>query len=187
MKPIDQPNILFSFFTYIKLKDWKIGEQLLSIINSSEKNIALQQVDFGDGWKPISPVNYHPLETIWPNLNNILFRGESGYKSQLGLLLGEGLSRPKPMTLWIDESYFSDEKHVQKSLDISVQLYELLHSEYGSIHRAQDESNMATFEHPRYGKTILPIKLNKGLPGIFWANFFYYSESYGRITGIFGS
>jgi hypothetical protein len=172
MKSTDKPSILFSFFTYIKLKDWKIGEQILSIINILGKNIAPQQVDIGEGWQPISPLNYHFLEPIWPNLNNILFRGGSEYKSQLGLLLGEELSRPKPITLWIDESYFSNEKHIQMVLDMSIQLYDLVRPEYGSIHSAQEGSNMATFEHPKYGKTILPINLVKGIPGIFWANFF---------------
>jgi hypothetical protein len=171
MKSTDKPSILFSFFTYLTLKDWKIGEQLLTILNASEE-IALQQVDLGRGWQPISPEIYYLVEKKWPKLNNILFRGKSEYKPQLGLLLGEGLAKPKPITLWIDESYFLDENHIKKSLDISVQMYELLHPEYGSIHRAQDVSNLATFDHPGYGKTILPIRLDKGVPGIFWVNFF---------------
>jgi hypothetical protein len=31
---------------------------------------------------------------------------------------------------------------------------------------------MSTVMHPRYGKTIIPTDLRKGLPGIYWGNFF---------------
>jgi hypothetical protein len=172
MKTIDKTSILFSFYTRIKLKDWEIGEQLLTIINTSEEKISLRQVDFGEGWQQISPETYRSLKIIWPKLNNILFRGGSGNKSQLGLLLGEGLSKPKPITLWIEKSYFANEERIQRLLDMSIQIYELVHPDYGSIHNGKDETSMATFEHPKYGKTILPINLDKGIPGIFWANFF---------------
>lgn len=172
MKPTTKPNVGISFFTGAKLKDWNIGRLILSIIYTYGQDFAPQQVDYGDGWQPISASDYQLLESMWPKLDNILLKRENKYKSQLALLLGEGLAKPKPITLWVDDTYLLDEKHIQNLLDISLHLYELIRPEYGLIHNTEDKINMATFQHSKYGRTVLPTNLDKGLPGIYWANFF---------------
>jgi hypothetical protein len=75
-------------------------------------------------------------------------------------------------TLWVEEEYFKSQARTEDFLQLSITIYGLLHPAYGRIHLSRDAIEMATVQDPRYGRTIVPVDLKKGLPGIYWANFF---------------
>jgi hypothetical protein len=161
-----------SFFTQTNIRSWEIGQQLLSIVYTYGKNMSPQLVDYGKGWRPVTSTTYQQtLQSVWPEIDNILFCRKENYESQFALLLGDLPSRMKLITLWIEEAYFSYVPNIQDILVIGKYVYDLVHPKYGLIHKGKDKVNMATFQHTKFGKTVLPVNLDKGLPGVYWANF----------------
>jgi hypothetical protein len=74
------------------------------------------------------------------------------------------------MAISVEERYFESPEHVAAFLDLSLALYDLMHPAYGYIHDIEDKLETRTVMDPKYGKTVIPTKLTKGLPGIYWAN-----------------
>jgi hypothetical protein len=172
MKNMKEASVELSFFTWKNVKNWEVGEQILTTLNMHGENIAPEFVDFGKGWQSLSIMGYDALKEIWTNSNNLLFIRESKYRCQLALMLDGLTVRVKPITLWMDEDWFSTLEQIQLFIAISKVLYEIIQPEFGFIHKTDDKIKMATFHHPKLGNTVLPINLNKGIPGIYWANFY---------------
>jgi hypothetical protein len=166
----DSTSVELSLFINIKFRDEIIAE-LLSILYSQGEDYAPEKVDYGNGWRSLNYNNLSPLMKNWSKANNILFTRESKYKSDLAILISSPPSSLTIISFWVEESFFHDNLNIQRYLETSKLLYDLFSPQYGFIHQTEDKLKMATIQDPRYGKTILPININRGLPGIYWANF----------------
>jgi hypothetical protein len=181
---LDDPwkSIEISLFTHNSLRDKAIGIKIFSILNNSAQDYAPEKVDNGKRWKKLNPKQVSSFLKNWGQENNIVLKREKTYKSEMAILLGDAPSIRKGISCWVEEAFFSNEVNIHQFLDTAQLFYDLLHPYYGSIHSAEHKIEMATIQDPRYGKTVLPITLEKGLPGIYWANYFGpdYVERLGR-------
>jgi hypothetical protein len=168
----DTSLIGLSLYTKKDLRNSEFCRYLLNIFFNYGREFAPEQVDYGMKWKKIREDNLPLIIDNCEKVNNLLFRREQKYQSETALLIGDGPSIPNGMTNWIDESYFMEEGHIERYINISKLFYELFQADYGLIHQTLDKIKMATIQDPKFGRTVLPINLNKGLPGIYWANFF---------------
>ncbi len=102
-----------------------------------------------------------------------IYVGIQPIESEIAINLGfTGSKNYQTFLMWINEKYFTQETSIKNFLKFSISLYEVLTPDYGSIHQTNDAINLATVQHVKFGKTVLPIDLKKGLPNIYWANFF---------------
>lgn len=173
MSTIEDKTVSLSFFTRLNLKEQKIGQRLIELIYSYGQEFAPELFDDGKRLVPISSTNLDILMKKWTYLNNVLMRREKSFASEtaisMGLMASGGFYN---VVLWVEESYFELQVRTENFLQISVDLYDLLHPVYGKIHQTQDSIKMATIQDPKYGQTVVPVDLRKGLPNIYWANFF---------------
>jgi len=178
----NQKSIEFALFTYINLRDRDIGEKFLSILYDYGQDYAPEKVDYGKKWKPLRSNHFSSLLENWPKVNNVLFKRDRKYESEIAILLGDLPKTPKGLSCWIEESFYRDPSNREQFLETAKLFYDLLHPHYSLIHSAEDMLEMATVQDPRFGKTILPINLEKGFPGIYWANFWgpSYVDKLGR-------
>jgi hypothetical protein len=169
---MEKQSVELSFYTRSSLKNWAKGRELLMTLYEKGSMYALESIDINGTWKKIDKDTLGTLEKRWNKFNNVLFKREREYEAELAILLGGTLSGLSIVSLWVEESFFKTETRINSFLDLSLTLYDLILPEYGFIHLVRDKIDMATINDPILGKTILPINLEKGLPGIFWANFF---------------
>jgi hypothetical protein len=73
--------------------------------------------------------------------------------------------------IWVDENYFQNQHQTESFINFSINLYNLTSPFYGRIHQTHDAIKQSTVVHPKYGSTIVPTNLAKGLPGVYWSNF----------------
>lgn len=172
MKIMNKSSVEISFFTKTDIKNREVGERILSTLYTRGKEFAPEFVDFGNGWHPISSFNNDEIMSIWMNSNNLLFGRKSKYQSQIALLLSGSTKRANPITLWVEDGFFSLPDNILEFIAIGKQIYEATHPDFGFIHKTEDKIKMSTFQHPKFGNTVLPINIEKGIPGIYWANFY---------------
>jgi hypothetical protein len=165
-------TIVFSLFTYINVKQEELGHQFLKIICNNALGYAPEKVDFGSNWDILNCKDLSPQIQMWTKADNILFKRENKFQSELAVFLGNLASTPKGISFWIDKSFFVEETHVQEFLDTCRSLYELLRPYYGYVHDTEDVIDKATRNDLKFGKTVFPVNLIRGLPGIYWVNFF---------------
>ena len=75
------------------------------------------------------------------------------------------------MIYWVEESFFRSYENIDSFLHLSRSIYHLMQPDYGSIHQTQNTLDMLTYD-TKLGKKTVATDLNKGIPGIYWANFF---------------
>jgi len=165
-------TIVFSLFTFINVKHEELGHHFLKLICYNTLGYAPDKVDFGGGWNTLNCKDLSHQIQMWTRADNILFKRENKFQSELAVFLGDLASTPKGISLWIDKSFFGEEIHIQEFLETCRSLYELFHPYYGFVHDAEDVIAKATRNDQKFGKTVFPINLIKGLPGIYWVNFF---------------
>jgi hypothetical protein len=179
---VSDDDIEMSFFTRSNIRDWGVAQKILNLFFLEFQEIAPELVDSGQGLRAISLREYDYLSLDWANNDNVTFYRTDNYRSQLAMLLGNLKSGHKLMSLWVERNYFKLESNIRKFIKLGNQIHEVLKPDYGFIHESKSKLELATIQHPNYGKTILPINLDKGIPGIYWANYFgeNYVESIGR-------
>lgn len=101
--------------------------------------------------------------------------GRMGFQALLSL------SEPMPglITFALHDEYFQSEENVAEFLEFSDELYDLFRPVYGEIsHKKEWDSKTVVFEPIRIGNKMvnaeahLPVQPTRGVPGIFWANYF---------------
>jgi len=183
MKPtISDDDIEMSFFTRSNIRDWGLAQNMLNLFFLEFQEFAPKFIDSGRGSRAISQRDYGYLSLVWANDDNVTFYRTDNYRCQIAMLLGNLKSGHKLMSLWVERNYFNVESNINKFIKLGNQIHEVLKPDYGLIHEARSKLELATIQDPKYGKTILPIDLDKGIPGIYWANYFgeKYVESIGR-------
>jgi hypothetical protein len=172
MVNIEKQSVELSFFTRFNLKSWGLAQELLKTIFQMGDMFAPDWIDINGSWAKMNTITVDTLAKRWSKFNNVLMKRERKYESELAILLGDMGSGLSILSLWIEESFFTPGTNIHNFLDFSLSLYGLLLPEYGFIHTVRDKIDMATVNDPDFGKMLLPVNLAKGLPGIFWANFF---------------
>jgi hypothetical protein len=167
-----QPSYGLTFFISHNIKTKDIGIKFLSIIYQKAQDYSPEKVDYGKKWKTINSKNFSNVINVWEKVNNLHFRREKKFRSDIALLLGNMQSGNHIVSYWVEEPLFSEIDQTEGFLQMSIALYELLHPLYGFIHQTEDKVERSTVYNEKYGKTAIPVNLNKGIPGIFWANFF---------------
>ena len=168
----EKQTVGLTFYTRFDIRNQTLGRNFLSLIFEIGKDYSPSKIDFGKQWRSVEENNMGPILALWENSDNMLFRREYQYESELAILLGKTTDGYSIMTYWVDETYFDEEMHIQNFISLAIQLYNLIHPDYGWIHQTQDEISMATIQHPIYGPTIIPVNLAKGFPNIYWGNIF---------------
>jgi len=165
---VTDDNIEMSFFTRANMRDWAMAKKILSLFFLDAPEI----VDYGQGLRPISLEEHDFLSSVWAKIDNITFYRTNNYRSQIAILLGNLKSGHKLISLWVEKEYFKIKLNTGRFIRLGNQIYDVLRPDYGLIHESKSILEQATIQHPQYGKTILPFNLEKGIPGIYWANYF---------------
>lgn len=181
MRRIEKPSIGLTFFTQLDINSRKIGYDLLLSILDIGKDFSPTKVNYKRRWRSVKQETLENIIDEWEKADNLVFRKENKYESELAVLLGKTTNGYSILSYWVDESYFEDGNHINIFLSLTKDIYYIIRPEYGKIHQTQDSLNMATIQDPIYGKTIYPVNLDKGLPGIYWVNIFGM-----KITGVLG-
>jgi hypothetical protein len=171
MQKTDKETVGLHFFTRLKINNRDIGRTFFDILSQQIPDLLPNQVDFGKGWRWLDYSDLEPILNHFETKNTLLFRKINSFQTDMAFSLVNVNSGLKTIAYWIEESYFDEQHHIDLFLDASIELYNLIHPEYGLIHQTSEKLKMARIEEGGY-TTILPINLSKGLPGIYWCNFF---------------
>lgn len=169
----EKDDIGLRFFTRLNLKQQKTARELLQILFTHGLEVSPEMFEDSKGWSMIHRDNIEEFVEKWSGNTNILMRRNLQYQSKLAVQMGYGASGGyNTVHIWVEEDYFTLQSQVENFLKLSIKIYSLLSPEYGSIHQTSDKIELSTIQDPVYGKTVLPTDLRKGLPGIYWANYF---------------
>jgi hypothetical protein len=178
-------TITLNFFTRKKLRQKPLSKRLLQLLFTYDKRFSPEYIGVGNGWKRVTEKKIEDIVRFWPKQLNVSFERRTTFASTVVISLGQ-LARGGYSTFhfWLDTSYFVVPNRLGHYLEFSLALYDLLSPSYGSIHPTGDAIAMKTVVDPKYGRMIVPTDLNKGLPAVYWGNFFGpdYVSLIGRIS-----
>lgn len=167
----EEQSINLVFFTSRNLQETEIARQILQLLFRYGAKFAPEKFDNGKRWIPFEATSVESLISHWARSHNCLMRRNREFKSELAVSMQYMSSGFNSISLWVEQSYFYAPLSVEDFLRMSIALYDLISPIYGSIHQTGDAIKMATVQDKKYGQTIVPINLTKGLPNIYWANF----------------
>ena len=167
----ETPTIGLGLYTSVDLSSWRFGEGLLSLLYRLGPMIAPAQVDLGGRWQTIEHADLQPVSRMWKQSNSAVFRRMNRHESHLAIVLRGVGSGFQSVDYYVDEGFFRRPEQVQQFLELSEAIYDLINPVFGSAHETRDSINLSTIHDPRYGRTMLPVNLDKGLPGPYWANY----------------
>lgn len=159
-------------FTRQKLRQEELARRVLQLLFANDAALAPEYVSVGERWKRVGVEDIGKLSRWWPKQVNISLERRAPFESAVAIAMGGASSDYNSLSFWVATDYFSDRDNLHRFLEFSIALYETLSPAYGYIHPTKDELAMSTVDDPRYGKTIVPINLRKGLPAVYWGNFF---------------
>jgi hypothetical protein len=168
----EKEHIGAGFFTLKHLQGQEIATKLLQTLYEKFPEFAPEYFD--DNGKHIH-INYVEKDNIiktWTKSENVLLLRHNPYPSEIALSMKYISAGFNTLNLWVAEEYFSQPSSTTRFLTLCLAIYDLIEPVYGAIHSVSDSLSMSTVNDIRYGKTIVPVNLKKGLPGIYWANFF---------------
>jgi hypothetical protein len=168
----EQKDVSLCFFTRLDLRQRWIAHGLLELVYRHGQAFAPELFDNGRKLLPADATNLDALAQLWSQADTVTMHRETRFASQVSATTLSIDSHPNTVSIWVEEAFFRLQSRTEEFLHLSIAIYDLVHPMYGNIHQTRDALEMATVYDPRYGKTVVPVKLGKGLPGIFWANFF---------------
>lgn len=177
----EQRDVNLCFYTRLDFRQLWIAHGLLKVIYEHGQAFAPERFDSGKGLLPVDATNLDALVQHWLQANTVTMSRETRYASEISVTTLSIDSHPNVMNIWVDEAFFKLQSQTEDFLRLSISIYDLLRPVYGKIHQTRDALKMTTVYDPRYGNTIVPVRLGKGLPGVFWANFF--GPSYVKLIG----
>lgn len=172
MEKNSNTDISLVFFTRMNFRSPEVGHQLLNLLFKHGRDFFPEQFDDNGKWRPITPPNFNDCLHTWNRSHNMLLRRTKRFRSEIGISMGYAATgRFNTLNIWVMEEYFRKQSRLAGFLKLATALYDLISPVYGYIHQTQDAISMKTVQDPRFGNTIVPTNLTKGLPGIYWANF----------------
>jgi hypothetical protein len=154
------------------LRNEQFARRILQLLFTADESFAPEYVSIGERWKRIGAEDIERLSRWWPKQINVSLERRTPFESAVAISMGGASGGHNSLILWVATDYFRDQENVHRFLELTIALYETLASDYGYVHPTKDELAMSTVDDPRYGKTIVPINLEKGLPAVYWGNFF---------------
>lgn len=165
-------DIHLSLFTRQELNEEEFARQFLKLFFTVENRFSPEYMSVGNKWKRIGFKDVEEIARNWPRQKNIPFERRTEYPSAIALSMRKAANGYNLVNFWLNTDFFANLDHVQIFLDLCFRIYDLINTTYGYIHLTKDAISMSTVDDAKYGKTIVPINLNKGLPAIYWGNFF---------------
>lgn len=165
-------DVGLSFFTRQALKKEEFAKQFLKLFFISDSRFAPEYISVGDKWQRIEFEDVEEIARNWPRQINASLERRTDYTSAIAVSMGKAASGYNLVNFWLNKDFFFNLDNIHAFLDFSFRLYNLIRPTYGYIHLTEDSINMSTVYDTKYGKTIVPINLSKGLPAIYWGNFF---------------
>ena len=173
MKNNEQQTVTLEYFTKINTRNRDFLVEFITLMEASVPDICPTEYSDDDLWKPIDYKDIKRNVYNWKNINNILLRKSIKGQPDIAITYGiRGKNEFNTILIWVDENYFMNQHQIESFIDFSINLYNLTSPYYGHIHQTQDAIKQSTIVHSKYGSTIVPTNLSKGLPGLYWSNFF---------------
>ncbi len=169
---MEAQTISLVFFTRKNIRTQQVAKQVLELFFTLGSEFAPESFDSGGKWKVVDKVVMGTVLKKWNSSNNFLMRRERPYQSEIAVSMGFFAFGFNTISIWVDQKYFQVDTNVSTFLNFSNAIYDLIQPTYGSIHQTEDAIKMLTVQDSHYGQTVVPIDLNKGLPTIYWANYF---------------
>jgi hypothetical protein len=170
--------VALDFWTFQDCGDKEIGRRFLDILQRFE----FIPRKFGDEDPPrhnFQVSSSADLLKLWAKRPGQLIIERLG---RMGFQALVHLSNPMPIliTFAVHDEYFQDEDNIGKFLEFSEELYKLIKPFHGEVLHKKDWENKTVIIKPmKIGNLTVnaeshePVQPTKGLPGIFWANFFW--------------
>lgn len=164
-------HVSLVFFTLDELRDSLVARDTLRLLREFPE-FEPQAFQVGERWFPIDGEAPDLAIEHWMRSSTATIRGGDPYKAEF--VATTTFTAPggyNNVIFWVEEAYFHVPENVERFLHLSAKMYSLLHSVYGNIHQTDDSIAMATITDSRYGETVVPTDLRKGLPNVYWANY----------------
>lgn len=171
MQISENETIGLHFFTRRSINNRAIGRTFFDILRQQFPYLLPTEVDMGKGWRKLDFSDLDSVFICFETQKTLLFRNINDLQTEIALSLVDINSGFKTITFWVEESFFEQQQNVDLYLDTCIEIYSLFQPDYGFVHQTSDKLKMATISEDGF-ETVLPIKLNKGLPGIYWCNLF---------------
>jgi hypothetical protein len=178
----EDDSIGLVLYTRMNLRSAGLATGLIRLFLEHAEQFSPNSMEMDGRWRRIDNDSLEEAVAYWARSYNVLLQRQVDYESQLAVSMGGMASGGFNMVdFWIDASFFASREAISSYLQFCVALHDLLKPVYGNIHQTGDAIRMATVDHPKYGPTVMPVDLRKGLPDIYWANFFgpEYASSIG--------
>jgi hypothetical protein len=160
------------FYTGQNLRQERLAQRLLQLYFTFDESFAPEYMSHGNEWRPVTTSEIGALSRDWPRHVNHSLERRSRFASAMAVSMGGAASGYSTANFWLSDEYFHFPSNTQRFLYFSDAIYELLSPAYGYIHPTRDVLSMSTIQDPRYGRTLVPVNLKKGLPGVYWGNYF---------------
>jgi hypothetical protein len=168
----DFASVEFSLFTRNDFNSPNYWTEILSYLLQKTAPYSPEFVDYGKKWKNLTPSCISTLIPEFLGVRNFHFKRNSKYRSEISVLVHEQKSPSYNIfTMWVEDNFFQERVRIESFLATCIFMYTILQPFYGFIHQTDDKVKMTTIQHPHFGKTFLPIDFSKGLPGVYWGNF----------------
>jgi hypothetical protein len=165
-------HVGLTFFTRKELKREEFAKQFLKQFFTVDSYFTPEYISVGHKWQKIGFEDVEGITRNWSKQTNISLERRTGYTSAIAVSMGKAANGYNLVNFWLNRDFFLNIENTPVFLDFSFGLYGLINPVYGYIHLTKDAINMSTINDAKYGKTIVPINLNKGLRSIYWGNFF---------------
>jgi hypothetical protein len=166
-------DVSLAFFTRRNNpREEEFARRFLTLFLSAASRFAPEYISVGSRWQRIGTEDIEKIVKSWPAQANISLERRTAYASAVTLSMGRAASGYSLVSFWLSGDFFAVPSNVSSYLSFSTMLYNLLNPTYGYIHPVQDAINMSKVHDAKYGEIIIPINLTKGLPAIYWGNFF---------------
>jgi hypothetical protein len=155
------------------LQQEQLARHILQLLFRIDEALAPEYVSVGSRWDTVNQEAIEELARWWPQQKNISLERRRPFQSAAVISMWPTVTGGySSFFYWLSARYVGLPHGLPNFLGFANALYELLRPTYGNIHPTQDALAMATIHDPKYGKTIIPTELKKGLPAVYWGNFF---------------
>jgi hypothetical protein len=175
-------SIHLGFYFDLGFISQEMSSNFLEMLFTLIPELAPQKMDTGRKWENIDQTNLSNVHHFLETHETMLMKRSQGIESEIAIVTRRIGKTPANIVWWVEEQYLENETNLDKFLNMGISIYNLLHADYGDIHQTEDSIEQSIVYDIRYGRTSIPVNLEKGLPGIYWANFFgrKYVENFGK-------
>jgi len=172
----DVAHVSLGFLTRLGIRSQNFAKEFFTLLHKYDGDLVPYEFDggrlTGHQWVRFDETTFDLAVDVWGQLGNLVMRRQEPMESEITVNMhfaARGAFNTASVS--VEEPFFTVSGRVASFLDLSLALYDLLQPAYGAIHNVEDKLETRTVMDPKYGRTVIPTNLKKGLPGIYWANF----------------